>query len=292
MFKGRLGLETARIPHADRHGLLWLARGKLYVQDGNLRFATAGFADQQAGDYALPFQTITNVMLGPGTTVSHDALRLLSRHGTGLLAVGDDGVRFYACMPFGPDDSRLARKQVKAWSDATGARIAIARRMYAWRLGEVLPSAEITVLRGMEGIRARRMYTNLAQQFGIDWKGRRYNRQHPERTDIPNLAINHASSAVEGAALIAVAATGAVPQLGFIHEDSGHSFALDIADLFRDEITLPVAFEVAQKISFGARDQLEGKVRRLAGKTLKKKKIVSRMIGHIKQLFEDEEPAK
>ena len=38
MLKGRLGLETARIPHADRSGLLWLSRGALTARDGTLSF--------------------------------------------------------------------------------------------------------------------------------------------------------------------------------------------------------------------------------------------------------------
>ena len=98
MLKGRLGLETARIPHADRHGCLWLQRGNLYVKDGTLRFVTSGGGDLQSGDYALPFQAISNILLGPGSTVSHDCLRLLARHGTGLVAIGEDGVPGYAVI--------------------------------------------------------------------------------------------------------------------------------------------------------------------------------------------------
>ena len=90
-------------------------------------------------------------------------------------------------------------------------------------------------------------YRRVAQQYGIDWRGRRYDRAAPEEADIANQAINHASSAVEGAALTAVAASGAIPQLGFIHEDSGNAFALDVADLFRDEALLPIAFAATRK---------------------------------------------
>lgn len=139
MLKGRLGLETARIPHGDRHGLLWLSRGNLYVEDGTLRFATGGNADLGAGDYAIPFQLISCVLLAPGTTVTHDVLRLLARHGTGLVAVGDGGVRMYASMPFGPDSSQLARTQITLWSDGLDSRVHVARRMYAMRMGEILP---------------------------------------------------------------------------------------------------------------------------------------------------------
>ena len=286
MLKGRLGLETARIPHVDRHGLVWLARGKLYVAQGTLHFATTGMAGLEAGDYTLPYQNVSTVLIGPGSTVSHDALRLLARHGTGLLAVGEDGVRFYASMPFGPDDSRLARNQVEAWADQAGGRVHVARRMYAWRLGEVLPEADIAVLRGIEGARAKAMYRQLADQYTITWRGRRYDRQRPGAADVPNQAINHAASAVEGAAMIAVAATGALPQLGFIHEDSGSSFCLDIADLFRDAVTVPAAFAAARD-HLRAPDEkpLERRVRRLVGSTLSKKQVIPAMIDRIKDLF-------
>jgi CRISP-associated protein Cas1 len=51
MLKGRLGLETARVPHADRHGLIWLSRGALSVENGCLRFAAADGPDMKAGLY-------------------------------------------------------------------------------------------------------------------------------------------------------------------------------------------------------------------------------------------------
>ena len=103
MLPGRLGLETARIPHADRHGLLWLSRGALTVRDGTLRFERDGPADAksplESGQYGIPFQTLSMILLGPGSTVSHDALRLMARHGTALVAVGEDGVRCYTAPP-------------------------------------------------------------------------------------------------------------------------------------------------------------------------------------------------
>lgn len=285
MLKGRLGLETARIPHADRHGCIWLQRGVLYVEDGTLRFKASGSGDLEKGDYALPFQTISNIVLGPGTTVSHDTLRLLARHGTGLIATGEDGVRFYASMPFGTDDSALARRQVSAWADVTGARLAVARRMYAWRLGELLPSADIAVLRGIEGARVKSLYRTLAQQHGIQWAGRRYDRDDPEAADLVNQALNHATTALKSAAMIAVAATATIPQLGFIHEDSSMSFCLDIADLFREQVALPAAFRAVKEKEQRPMEPLERLARRQAGRSLHDGKVISAMIDRIKSLF-------
>lgn len=285
VLQGRLGLETARIPHADRHGLLWLERGKLTVQTGTLHFTTAGSSNLDRGSYDIPFQMVSCILLAPGTTVSHDALRLLARHGTGLLAVGEGGVRLYASMPFGPDASALARQQVRLWADEKGGRLHVARRMYAMRLGEVLPASEIAVLRGIEGARMKETYRRLAQQFGIEWKGRRYDRANPDKTDITNQAINHAATAVSAAAMVAVASTGAIPQLGFIHEDSGISLALDIADLFRDSVTLPVAFGAVGGLRREPTNPLERVVRRRATESFRKNQLIPSMIDRIKELF-------
>jgi len=285
MLKGRLGLESVQIQQGDRHGMFWFGRGRLYVEDGTLRFATAGSERMARGDYAIPFQMLNCILLEPGATVSHDALRLLARHGVGMVAIAEGGVRLYASMPAGPAASKLARTQVRAWADATGERIRIARQMYAWRLGEVLGSTQIEVLRGMEGARARETYRRLADQHGIEWHGRRYDRSDPEGDDVPNQAINHASTAVVAAAEVAVAVAGVVPQLGFIHEDSAIALPLDLADLFRDSVTVSMAFAAVKQFSRGSTEPLERVVRRLVAAEIRRKQVIPAIIDRIKELF-------
>jgi CRISPR-associated protein Cas1 len=289
--RGRLGLETGRVPQQDRHGLLWLGRGQLYVHEGTLRFKCAGFVDLDRGDYSIPFQLLTCIVLQPGTSLTHDVLRLCAAHGTGLVAVGEGGTRFFASSPFGPNESARGRRHARLWADP-GKRLAAARRMYAWRLGEVFPGAEISVLRGMEGSRMKETYKRLAAQFHIAWKGRRYDRENPEAADLANQAINHAVTAVEATAMVAVAVTGAIPQLGFIHEDAGRAFTLDVTDLFRDVVTLPVAFTAARQAAERPDETVERIARRLAAKMLRQKKIVGTMIDRIKELLDDESSAE
>ena len=294
MLRGRLGLETARIPHADRHGLLWLSRGALTVRDGTLRFERNAEPDSgsglDSGDYGIPFQSLSMILLGPGSTVSHDALRLMARHGTALVAVGEDGVRCYTAPPLMPDTSDTARRQMRAWADADGGRITIAKKMYALRLGEVLPQQDLSALRGVEGARMRRTYRLVAQRYRIEWRNRRYDRTDPDWADLPNQAINHASVAVTSAAVIAVTATGAIPQLGFIHEHSGEAFALDIADLFRDTILLPAAFQSAREVMDQPHLEIERHTRRTTGDLLRRERVIAKMIDRIKALFQDVPP--
>lgn len=284
LFSGRLGLADTRVPHADRHGLIWLSRGRLFVEDGTLRFVCTESADIEAGDYAIPYQNVSLVLLGPGSTVSHDALRILARHGTLLAAVGEGGVKFYTAPPMGQGRSEVARAHARLWADEN-ERLSTARRMYAFRFGKILPHRDISVLRGIEGARMKETYRITADRYQIPWEGRRYNRERPDDADIPNQAINHAATFVECAADIAVAAVGALPPLGFIHEDSSNAFTLDIADLFRAEFTIPLAFRVAKMAIDDKQIQLERTLRKEAAKEFRRAKLIPKMIDRIKELL-------
>lgn len=285
LLTGRLGLAEARVPYVDRHGLIWLSRGNLYVEDGTLHFRAAKSEDLDAGDYAVPYQALSMVLLGPGTTISHDALRLLARHGTLLAAVGEGAVKCYTAPPMGQGRSEVARAHARLWARDRD-RIDVARRMYAFRFGRVLPHQDITILRGMEGARLKETYRLLAEQFGVVWHGRRYDRANPDAADLPNQAVNHAATFVEAAADVAVAAVGALPPLGFIHEESSNAFTLDIADLFRAELTLPLAFSVARKVQENLSLSLEKEVRYEAARLFRSQKLIPRMIDRIKELLQ------
>lgn len=285
LFPGRLGLAGARIPHVDRHGLLWLSRGKLYVEDGTLRFLAAGSDDIAPGDYAIPYQTISMILAGPGTSITHDVMRILARHGTLLAAVGEGGVKLYTAPPMGQGRSDVARAHARLWADEE-SRLRVARRMYAYRFGEVLPHRDIAALRGIEGARLREAYLLVAQKYGVPWKGRKYDRDNPEAADLPNQAINHAATFVEAAADIAVAAVGALPPLGFIHEDSSNAFTLDIADLWCVQTVLPLAFSVAAKVAKDPSLSLEREIRYEAARMFRRQKLIPAMIERIKELLD------
>lgn len=284
LLPGRLGLAASRVPHVDRHGLLWLEYGKLSVEDGTLRFVAAKSETLDAGDYAIPYQTVSMILLGPGTSITQDVLRLCARHGTLIAAVGEGGVKSYTAPPMGQGRSDVARAHATLWADPK-KRLDIARQLYAWRFGRVLPHRDIATLRGIEGARLKESYRLVAQRFGIQWDGRRYDRDNPTAADLPNQAINHAATFVEAAADIAVAAVGALPPLGFIHEDSSNAFTLDIADLYRVDVTLPLAFGAVKAYQEGKTDSLEREVRYRAARVFRQEKLIAKMIDRIKELF-------
>jgi CRISPR-associated protein Cas1 len=283
---GRLGLAASRIPHADRHGLLYLEYGRLTVEDGTLRFVATQSDTLDAGDYAIPYQAVSMILLAPGTSLTHDVLRLCARHGVLIAAVGEGGVKSYTAPPMGQGRSDIARAHALLWADPK-RRLDKARQLYAWRFGRVLPHRDIETLRGIEGARMKETYRLAAQRYGIQWDGRCYDREHPTSADLPNQAINHAATFVEAAADIAVAAVGALPPLGFIHEDSSNAFTLDIADLWRADVTLPLAFASVQTVQSGKGDlSLEREVRKRAAKLFRQERLIPKMIDQIKELLD------
>lgn len=288
VFPHRLGLAESRIPHADRHGLLWLSRGNLNVENGTLRFLAADSADLEAGEYAIPYQGVSIILLGPGTTVSHDALRILARHGTLLAAVGDGGVKFYTAPPMGQGRSEVARAHARLWANE-GSRLDVARHMFVWRFGQVPPRSGLPSLRGIEGARLKAAYRLVAQQYGVPWNGRRYDRDNPNAADLANQAVNHAATFVEAAADVAVAAVGALPPLGFIHEESSNAFTLDVADLWRVEVTLPLAFGVCRRVLDNPGLPLERQLRLEAARVFRRFKLIPKMIDRIKELLDTDD---
>ena len=90
---------------------------------------------------------------------------------------------------------------------------------------------------------------------------------------------------MESAADVAVAAVGALPPLGFIHEESSNAFTLDIADLFRTEVTLPLAFSVARRVRDQPELLLEREVRKEAAREFHKQQLIPKMIDRIKELL-------
>ncbi|MEW6258300.1 MAG: type I-E CRISPR-associated endonuclease Cas1e [Thermodesulfobacteriota bacterium] len=284
LLPGRLGLAASRIPYADRHGLLWLEYGRLSVEDGTLRFVAAKSETLDPGDYAIPYQGVSMLLLGPGTSLTHDVLRLAARHGVLIAAVGEGGVKYYTAPPMGRERSHVARAHALLWA-SPGKRLDVARRLYAWRFGRILPYKDIETLRGIEGARIKESYKLTAQKYGISWEGRHYDRDNPNAADLPNQAINHAATFVEAAADIATAAVGALPPLGFIHEDSSNAFVLDIADLYRVDVTLTLAFGAVQEFQKGKVSSLEREVRKRAAKLFRQEKLIPKMIDRIKELL-------
>ncbi len=224
----------------ERLSVVFVERGEIDMLDGAFVVVDAGGVRTH-----IPVGGVACLMLEPGTRLSHRAAALAARVGTLLVWVGEAGVRLYSAgQPGGARSDRLLH-QAKLALDET-LRLKVVRKMYAMRFGEEPPARRsVEQLRGIEGARVRRTYQLLAQQFGVKWSGRDYDAEDWSSSDLPNRCLSAATSCLYGVAEAAVLAAGYAPAVGFIHTGKPLSFVYDVADIYKFETVVPVAFKVA-----------------------------------------------
>lgn len=230
------------IPIKDRVSVLFVEKGNLDVLDGAFVIV-----DKNGVRTHIPVGGLVCLMLEPGTRVSHAAVTLASRVGCLLVWVGDAGVRLYASgQPGGARPDRLLYQAKLALDDS--ARLKVVRRMYGLRFKEDPPERRsVEQLRGLEGVRVRKMYELLARQHGIQWRSRDYDHTQWGSGDLPNRCLSSATACLYGICEAAILAAGYAPAIGFIHTGKPQSFVYDIGDLFKFETVVPVAFRIAAK---------------------------------------------
>lgn len=218
----------------------------LYVEHARIdREARAIAIHDAQGLTPVPCASLSLLMLGPGTTISQAAILTLADCGCLVAWVGEQGVRFYAS---GTGETRSARNLLHQARLSTRAstRLRVAKRMYQIRFSELVED-ELTVqqLRGREGVRVRDAYARASRETGVPWTGRSYNRGDWKKADPVNRALSCANSCLYGVCHAAIVAAGYSPALGFIHTGKQLSFVYDVADFYKVDITIPVAFRVA-----------------------------------------------
>lgn len=226
----------------DRLSVLFVEKGNLDVLDG--AFVVV---DKNGVRTHIPVGGVACLMLEPGIRVSHAAVVLASRVGCLLVWVGEAGVRMYAAgQPGGARADRLLF-QAKLALDET-ARLKVVRKMYALRFKEEPPERRsVDQLRGIEGARVRKMYELIGQKYGVEWKSRNYDHTQWESGDVANRCLSSATACLYGISEAAILAAGYAPAVGFIHTGKPQSFVYDIADIFKFETVVPVAFKVAAR---------------------------------------------
>lgn len=245
------------IPIKDRLSVLYVEKGNLDVLDG--AFVVVDISGVRTH---IPVGGVACLMLEPGTRVSHAACALAARVGTLLVWVGEAGVRLYSSgQPGGARADRLLY-QAKLALDPD-LRLKVVRKMYEMRFGEKPPERRsVEQLRGIEGARVREMYKRIARKYGVEWKARDYNPEKWDASDVPNRCLSAATACLYGVTESAVLAAGYAPAVGFIHTGKPLSFVYDVADVYKFDTVVPVAFRVAasqqrnpeQSVRLGCRD--------------------------------------
>lgn len=242
----------------------------------------------EEGIIHIPSAQLSVLMLGPGSTVTHDAMTAVGESGATMIWVGERGVRMYAFGKPLTHSSLLLQQQARLVSN-TRLRLGVARQMYAMRFpGEDVSSLTMQQLRGREGARVRRVYKTWSEKTGIEWDKRTYNPDDFDDASEINKALSVSHTCLYGLAHAAIVALGCSPGLGFVHVGHEKSFVYDIADLYKAEISIPVAFQTAAERP----DDIGAETRRRMRDTVFDLKIMSRMVNDIESLLVEGDAAE
>ncbi|MCK8679403.1 type I-E CRISPR-associated endonuclease Cas1e [Streptomyces lichenis] len=264
----------------DRLSFIYLERCTVHRDDNAIT------AQDAEGTTHIPSATIGTLLLGPGTRITHQAMTVLGETGAAVCWVGEQGVRYYAGGRALTRSSALMEAQARQWANPR-SRLAVAREMYRLRFPDEDPSGLTRQeLLGREGRRMKACYRAESARTGVPWRGRRYVPGDFSAGDPVNQTITAAAQCMYGIAQAVVASLGCSPALGFVHSGHELSFVMDIADLYKTGIGIPVAFDVAAE----GEEDAGPRTRRALRDRINETALLNRCVDDIKRLLLPEAP--
>ena len=228
----------------NRYPFVYLERGRLEIDDSSVKWI-----DCENNVVRLPIATLNCLLLGPGTSVTHEAIKVMAAANCMVCWTGEDTMLFYAVGQTPTADTRNFRRQMALAANENKA-VEVARRMFARRF----PAAELAgktlkEMIGMEGYRVRDLYAQKAEQYQVGWKGREFVPGKFEVSDLTNQVLTAANAALYGILAAAVHGLGYSPHSGFIHSGSPLPFVYDLADLYKEHLCIDLAFAQTLKMA-------------------------------------------
>ena len=255
----------------------------LYIEHALIDQHEKAVAIHQAdGTAPVPAAGLAVLILGPGTSITHAAVKSLADNNCQIIWCGEHGVRFYAQGMGGSRHSRNVIRQAQLVSNDI-TRLQVVVRMYCLRFDEPIdPTLTLQQLRGKEGIRVRQSYADASKKFGITWQGRSYKRNEWAAADPVNRALSAANACLYGLVHAAILSAGYSPALGFIHTGKQLSFVYDVADLYKARYTIPMAFAVAASGSA----EIEREIRIACRDCFREAKLMERILPDIQTVLD------
>ncbi len=275
------GAEKAKLQELpqikERISFLYVERCLINREDSAINIV------DERGTVNMPAASLSVLLVGPGTCITHRAMELIGDAGTSVIWIGEHGVRYYASGRPLTHSASLLIKQAELVTN-TRSRLAVARKMYQMRFpDEDVSLLTMQQLRGKEGARVRRIYRRSAQEFSVEWNGREYDPDNFSDGTLVNQALSAGTACLYGLAHSVIAAMGCSAGLGFVHTGHERSFVYDVADLYKAEFVIPLAFRLAAEES----EDIGGEMRRAMRDEIARKHLLERMVKDIHYLLLD-----
>jgi len=228
----------------DKYPFIYLERGRMEIDDSSVKWINS-----EGEIIRLPIAVINAILLGPGTSITHEAVKVIASTNCSVCWVGEDSLLFYAVGQSPTSDSRNMREQMKIAND-TKKSLEVAKRMFSKRFTDTeLEGKTLKEIMGMEGIRVKAMYEKYALKYNVGWKGRSFIPGKFEMSDLTNKIITSSNLALYSVLTSAVYAMGYSPRIGFVHSGSPLPFIYDIADLYKEYLSIDMAFYLTYELA-------------------------------------------
>lgn len=228
----------------DKYPFIYLERGRLEIDDSSIKWI-----DADANVVPLPVATLNCILLGPGTSITHEAVKVAAAANCSVCWVGEDSLLFYAAGFLPTADTRNLRQQIELSADPVLA-LEVARRFFARRFPDAdLQEKTLQQMMGMEGHRVRALYQAKAAEYQVGWKGRQFVPNKFELSDVTNQILTASNAALYGILCSAVHSLGYSPHIGFIHSGSPLPFIYDLADLYKGHLCIDLAFALTRDMA-------------------------------------------
>jgi CRISPR-associated protein Cas1 len=226
----------------DKFPFLYLEHGRLEVDDSSVKWISA-----ENIVLAIPVATINCLMLGPGTSITQEAVKVIASANCGLAWVGEDSLHFFAGGITPTANTRNLLTQVKLATDPKLA-LEVVRKMYSRRFPDVsLEEKTLKEMMGMEGVRVKSLYRAMSVKYGVHWDGRNYIPGRFEHGDLVNRLLTSLNSKLYAIVGSVIHAMGYSMRIGFIHSGCPLPFVYDMADLYKSQVCIDLAFSLASQ---------------------------------------------
>ncbi|WP_372612697.1 type I-F CRISPR-associated endonuclease Cas1f [Halomonas sp.] len=264
--------------------LLYLERARVYQEKGRVIYAQD--REMEAQRFNFPYRNAQVLALGTGTSITNKAVRLLAEEGVVLVFTGGEGMPYIMTGMLDYHPNEYAQGFIRKWL-SEDQRLELAKRFLAARFDftarqakhgspieaddlekfrrKVIQANSVKVLMGIEGDEVRNLIYRCcsahylsSSDFRREHKGGNDNSPHAQ----VNQLLNHGNNLAYALAAGALWHIGIPPFFPLIHGQSRNGgLIFDVADLIKDGIVAPWAFELRDESLTKAMGELRYRIK-------------------------------
>ncbi|MCQ2210076.1 MAG: CRISPR-associated endonuclease Cas1 [Paludibacteraceae bacterium] len=227
--------QLSELLHTDeRSCAIFIEKSKITKSNNQL------IADNHIRKEVINYGLFCSIIMGRGTSITHDAMELLASTNTSLVVASNEckSIQMLSLSPTA--NTTKIYKQIEILQNENKLKD-VQNSLLNERFNANTSYDEYQKL-GQEGHFMKCLYQDKSKEYGVKWIHRDYN-----ATCGINARLNLLNSCLYGITTAVIHTLGMSPYIGFIHKSSSLPFVYDLSDCVKKETSIDVAFECESK---------------------------------------------